>query len=164
MTRIEIIATGPELTGRGIRGFESVVEEVIASAENELWIISYIITSSALQVYKLMKKALQRGVKITMIINNIHDLEPNIRNYLFSMRQEFPGIFHLVNFRDLTDRDIHAKVIIADRKKAVIGSANLSWGGIRANYEIGVLIEGEPVWQIVKVLDSLLRKLRVKHW
>lgn len=163
MTRIEIVATGPELTRKEIRGFESVVEEVIASAESEIWVASYIITSSALQVLGLMRKALQRGVKITMIINNIHELEPDVRNCLSSMKQEFTGIFHLVSFRDFTDRNIHAKVLIADRKKAVVGSANLSWGGIRANYEIGVLIEGEPVWQIVKVLDDLLKKLQTKH-
>lgn len=163
MTRIEIVATGPEFTGRGIRGFESVIEEIIFSAESEILIVSYIITSSALHVLGLMEKALHRGVKIMMVINNIHDLDPDVRNRLFSMKRKFPGTFNLINFRDFADRDIHAKVIIADRKKAVIGSANLSWGGIRANYEIGVLIEGETVWQIVKVIDNLLKELQVKR-
>ena len=163
MTRIEIVATGPEFTGRGIRGFESVMEEIISSAKSEILVVSYIITSSALHVLGLMDKALHKGVKITMVINNIHDLDPDLRKRLFSMERKFPGTFNLINFRDLADRNIHAKVIIADRKKAVIGSANLSWGGIRANYEIGVLIEGETVWQIVKVIDNLLKELQVKR-
>jgi len=163
MTRIEIVATGPEFTQRGIRGFESVMEEIISSAESEILVISYVITSSALHVLELMEKALHRGVKITIVINNINELDPDVRNRLFSIERKFPRTFNLINFRDFADRDIHAKAVIADRKKAVIGSANLSWGGIRANYEIGVLIEGEPVWHIVKVIDNLLRELQVKR-
>ena len=53
-------------------------------------------------------------------------------------------------------RQLHAKVIVVDRKGAVIGSANFSWGGMVANYEVGVLIDGYEAWKMAKLIDELL--------
>ncbi len=50
---------------------------------------------------------------------------------------------------------LHAKVIVADRKKAVLGSANFSWGGMSAHYEIGVLLEGKDAWTLSKLVDEV---------
>ena len=60
-------------------------------------------------------------------------------------------IFILPNEEDIM---IHAKVIISDRKKAVIGSANLTWSGMRTNYEIGTYVEGAEIWELSKIIDQ----------
>jgi phosphatidylserine/phosphatidylglycerophosphate/cardiolipin synthase-like enzyme len=50
---------------------------------------------------------------------------------------------------------LHAKVIVADRKKAILGSANFSWGGMSSHYEIGVLLEGKDAWTLSELVDEI---------
>jgi cardiolipin synthase len=50
---------------------------------------------------------------------------------------------------------LHAKALIIDRKKAIIGSANLSWGGMFSNHEIAVLLEGKEMWSLASLLELL---------
>lgn len=52
---------------------------------------------------------------------------------------------------------LHAKVIVADRKKAILGSANFSWGGMSSHYEIGVLIEGKDARTLSELVDEIAR-------
>lgn len=40
---------------------------------------------------------------------------------------------------------VHAKVVIADRAAAMIGSANLTEGGVKENYEYGIIISSQEV-------------------
>jgi len=60
-----------------------------------------------------------------------------------------------IDFHDPGGAPLHAKILLTDRTKGIVGSANLSWGGMIANYEIGLLIEGEGVWRLVQVFDVL---------
>jgi hypothetical protein len=55
--------------------------------------------------------------------------------------QEVVGRFpyvRVLNFADRKKRQLHAKVVTADRKTVVVGSANLSWGCMYSNYEVGL--------------------------
>tara|TARA_Y100000310_G_scaffold316730_1_gene368823 strand:- start:37 stop:225 length:189 start_codon:yes stop_codon:yes gene_type:complete len=46
-------------------------------------------------------------------------------------------------------------VIVADRNKIVIGSANLSKGGLKNHYEMGVLIEGQEAWTVADIIEQI---------
>ncbi len=157
MGRIEIVATGPELIHGGVRSLEAVLEEIISGAEKEIIMITYMITEASLPMLRLIKEAMMRNVRVTFVLNSFSSLDTRImKNYLHQLQKENPDQFRLINFRDKTGRDIHAKVTIIDRKKALIGSANLTRGGMVENYEIGVFIEDEAVWLLAKVIDYLL--------
>ena len=56
-------------------------------------------------------------------------------------------IFNENSIKQKSIHNIHAKIFIFDNK-AVITSANLTFGGLRNNIEYGVLIQGEIVKQI----------------
>ena len=62
--------------------------------------------------------------------------------------------FKLVDF-NRREKTLHAKVVVIDREKAVLGSANFSWGGMSGNYEIGVLLEGREAWTLSKLVDDV---------
>jgi len=156
MSRVEIVATGPEFIRQGVRGFESVLEDLVTNAQKEIHMIAYLITSSAMPVLQLLKKRAEQGIRVNFIINSLDGLEKEVRYYLLGAQEKFPGVFRVVNFQDIMKRDIHAKILIVDRQKALIGSANLSWGGIAGNYEMGVLIEGELAWHIAKLIEFVL--------
>lgn len=154
MTHVEILATGPELIKKGFRGIEPVVEEIIRKATSEIQILAYVITSNALHILDLLEKAAEKGIKIILIINSLESQDDVIISRLNSLASKFPHV-KIFNFSDPEKRQLHAKIIVTDRRKAVIGSANFSWGGMYANYEVGMLIEDEGAWEIAKIVDFL---------
>lgn len=159
MSRVEIVATGSEFIKEGIRGFESVLEELITGAEKEIHLVAYLITSSALPVLHMLEKASERGVRVVLMVNSVYELEEKVKSYLFRLHERSGTLFQIVSFRDFMNRELHAKIIVVDRRKALVGSANLSWGGIAGNYEMGILVEGEPAWQIAKVIETVSRQV-----
>jgi len=156
-----ILATGPELLREGVRGIEPVIEELIASARSEIHIVAYLLTRQAARILDLTEKAAERGVRVTIIINRLETQDEFIRSKLNFLRRSSSNIT-VYNFSDLAGRQLHAKVIIADRIRAVIGSANLSWGGMVTNYEIGVMLEGDAVWKLAALVDSFITAMQGK--
>jgi len=156
MNDVQIVVTGYRLVGGGIRGFESVLEELISGAGKEIQVVSYVITGGASRVLSMLREAAGRGVRVTVIVNSLPELEASVRELLRAAMDDFPDLFRVLSFRDAREGDIHAKVVVVDRRRALVGSANLSWGGIAGNYEIGVLLEGEPAWQLAIVVDRLV--------
>jgi len=152
--KVEILVTGPRLVGKGVRGIEPVIEEIISEASSEIHVVAYLLTPSALRIIGLLGRAAERGVRVTMIINDLKSQHPRIVTELRSLSRRFPH-FRVISFTGPRGEQLHAKVIVADRKRAVVGSANLSWGGMYSNYEIGLLIEGEPAWELAKIVESL---------
>ena len=155
---IRIVATGPRFIGSGIRSFESVIEELINSADDEIHVAVYLIAPSASHIIRLIESKAECGVRVNILVNSLDELDVRIKNSLIKLRENFPKSVRVVSFGDLKkpgEGDFHAKILIVDRKKALIGSANLSWGGTVANYEIGILIEGEIAWQMAGLIDEL---------
>jgi cardiolipin synthase len=152
--KVEIIATGPELIKRGIRGIEPILEEMINSAINEIQIMTYLLTPSSMHILELLEHAAEKGVKIILLVNNVKTQDECIVSRLRLLSEKFHHV-KVMNFRDPEGKQLHAKVIVVDRKRAIVGSANLSWGGMYLNYEIGLFVEGEPAWQLAAIVDLL---------
>lgn len=154
MNQVEILATGPELIRRGIRGTEPVIEEIIECAEREIQVVAYVFTLQAIHLLNLIEKAAERGVRVEIIVNRLEFQEEAVRSKLASIRSKLPNV-RILNYADPEGRKLHAKIVIVDRKMAVLGSANFSWGGLYGNYEIGLFIQGDAVWKLANVIDIL---------
>jgi phosphatidylserine/phosphatidylglycerophosphate/cardiolipin synthase-like enzyme len=151
---IEVLATGPEFLGRDIRGIEPVIEEIIQEAKSEIQLVAYVFTSNAFHILQLLEEAAERGVKVTIIINNLESQEKKVIAKMKSLTRKYRH-FKVFDFMHIKKKQLHAKVVITDRKKAVVGSANFSWSGMYGNHEIGLLIKGENAWKLAKVIDVL---------
>jgi phosphatidylserine/phosphatidylglycerophosphate/cardiolipin synthase-like enzyme len=55
----------------------------------------------------------------------------------------------------LQKKILHAKVIVVDREKAVVGSANFSYGGMASHYEVGVYVDGDEAETLAKMIESV---------
>src|SRR4029078_5451194 len=128
------------------------IEEIIQHAQSEIHIMSYVLAPAAFHIVSLLEKAAERKVKVTLVINRLDLQERLVMNRLYSIEKKYPSFFRLVDFHDGNQSQLHAKVIVVDRKNAVIGSANLSWGGMVNNYEIGVYIEGPEAWTMAHLI------------
>ncbi len=56
----------------------------------------------------------------------------------------------------MSDEVVHAKVIVVDERKVLIGSANPTFSGFFTNYELGLVIESV---EIAQKITLLLRRL-----
>lgn len=154
LTRVEILSTHPEIMKLGIRSTEPSMLELINNAKEELQILSYAITSGANKILIAIEKALARGVKLTFILNRDEELSENILNSLKKMQNTFEySKIYLFDPRDKAD--LHAKIMVADRTVAILGSSNLTSKGLVWNIEIGILIEDKSVWKLSEVIDRI---------
>jgi phosphatidylserine/phosphatidylglycerophosphate/cardiolipin synthase-like enzyme len=58
---------------------------------------------------------------------------------------------------------LHLKTLLIDSKRAYVGSANFTWGGIGQHAELGLMIEGPSVRKIEELLDALAAELRARR-
>ena len=154
MTEAQLLATGPELLGHGVRGVEPVLQELIETAHRELQIVAYVLTPSAMKLLAPAQVAAERGVKVTIIVNRFENQKPGVKTWLRKACRSSPA-FRALDFSPRDRKELHAKLCIADRNRAVLGSANYSWGGLVSNYEIGILLEGTMAWQLADMVDEI---------
>jgi phosphatidylserine/phosphatidylglycerophosphate/cardiolipin synthase-like enzyme len=54
----------------------------------------------------------------------------------------------------------HLKLLTADGSSAYIGSANMTLAGMTTNFEVGALVEGDPVVAYEALVDELVRRAK----
>ena len=151
--KIQLVATGRGLIGRGIRSFHSVMEEILLDAEEEIVIAAYTISGNLKDLLVLLEDAAAKGVRISIILNKIESQPQNVVKLLEKLSTEYPHM-RIYDFQHEIE-DLHMKVIIADRRRAIIGSANLTWKGMVENLELGVFIEGGLAENVSRIIDEI---------
>lgn len=132
----------------------AVMEELVSTAVHELHLLAYVVTPSARALITLIEGALGRGVKLTMVVNVIPHQPVALAPELLGLAARFPHA-NVRFFSDASGEQLHAKVLVADRGRAVIGSANFTWSGMTTNHEIGVLLEGPAAWDLALLVDRI---------
>jgi phosphatidylserine/phosphatidylglycerophosphate/cardiolipin synthase-like enzyme len=160
MTNATIIATGTEFVNKGLRRTQPVIEEMIKNANKSIHILNYSFGPDAEGLWDMLDDILGKGKHVTIVVNDLSRLdddnphEKKVKERLYGLNNKFgKRNFVLADFKK-PDGWMHAKVIVADRNKMVIGSANLSKGGLKNHYEMGVLIEGEEAGMVAKIIQQ----------
>ncbi len=158
MNRVQIVGTGPDFVGQGVRSVEPVLEELIRGSRQEIHLAAYLFTPEATGLIDLLSAAANRGVKQTIVVNRLSTQDSEVRSRLTKLVMNSSD----VNLRDYSPKksQLHAKVLVADRSRALIGSANFTWGGMVSNYELGLYVEGELCWKLAHLIDILASKSR----
>ena len=152
---IEILATGNKIIGNGTKSIYKKIEDMISSAENDILIATYSISGNIKEILNIIETKLKIGVEVKIIINDIKEQSNEIQQYLEYLKNTYDFI-QIINFREIfSNSDLHMKVIICDRKKALIGSANFTWKGLLDNYELGVYLEGKKADEIYQTISKI---------
>jgi cardiolipin synthase len=141
-SEIRICASGDLWVGGGIGSLETALHQLLMSAEDKVLIACYSVTPGANALLSELSGVLERGVLVRMIVNRFEKQNTDARVQLRGLSTKFRH-FELWDFTGPTGTDLHAKVLCADGRQAVIGSSNLSFRGLVSNYELGVKISGE---------------------
>lgn len=155
----ELVWTGPTTPFVSARRTEQALLQVINSAQQSLFITSFVAYDVS-TIVKALNAANERGVNITMLLESSQDHGGSINiDVIGKMRGLVPGA-QLYAWRDKTgdfaDGRVHAKVAVADKTACFITSANLTGYAMEKNMEAGVLILGGSV---ARLLDEHLRSL-----
>jgi cardiolipin synthase len=150
---IEILVTGAKLVGKGIRSLGTVIEELIVSATNEIHVAAYLITST--ELVDLLAGAAGRGIRVYVVVNDLGEQPAEVREKLLTTAEKFEH-FTVREFSCRNEGVLHAKILVIDRSKAVVGSANFTYSGMtEGNYEIGVLLKGREAAIIARIVEEL---------
>jgi len=159
--RLTLAVTGTAWMGGGVGSVQSAIEELLSRADNEIQIAVYDMTAGAEEFLKRLATCLARGIRVTMIVNRYYQKPSFIIERLDEMARKFPYL-ELLDFRPKNDsEDLHAKILVIDRREALVGSANLTWKGLVGNHELAVVISGSTASKIAGLVDKLCGDSRV---
>ncbi len=163
---IEIVCTAPHRLGIHLRTTFATAREMIANAEREILIAGYAFTEGAGDLIDDLAVAVrQRTVAVTLIGNRMRDRLPFLRSR-WPRDVVPPKIFS----READPYDdmaaLHAKIIVCDRARALVTSANFSRHGLHDNIEIGVSVRADVVARIADFLHAMIvqREVEPAQW
>ena len=140
---VRAVWTGPSSSAGGSRLTIAVVADLIAEAEHEILLVSYA-TCPLPMVTTALQNAAARGVAVTLLLERAQD-KPGWKG----MVEPFPALDAQQLCWPLSKRPVgaslHAKVLVVDRRVALVGSANLTAFALERNLECGLLVRGGHV-------------------
>jgi cardiolipin synthase len=164
----ELVWTGPDANLFPVRRSEQVLLDIINSAQETLFIVSFVLVNIP-TVEDAIEKAVIRGVDVRMLLesedkeasnifldtlNRLYVNIPNIKLYIWPRenRETTQGGFARV----------HAKCAVADKRLAFITSANLTAAALDRNIEMGVNIEGGSIPENIFIqLSSMINSKEI---
>jgi cardiolipin synthase A/B len=144
---IELVWTGPPTGLVPTRHTEQVLLEVIDSAKNKLFVVSFVAYNIE-SIIRSLEKAMDRKVNISLLIepSKAHGGKVDIDSlHIFRTRIPSTNIYrwkHDSNKPYEPGGTIHAKCAVADNNLAFITSANLTMAAMENNMELGILFRG----------------------
>lgn len=140
--KVTIAVTGLAWMGNGVRSINSLLEELLPKAETEVQVVAYRITKGSGEFLEWIVTCLNRGLRVSLVINRLDKQSSVIKNKLLDLVRDY-SYFTLLDFSpENSFEDLHAKIIVLDRSKALIGSSNITWKGLVLNHELSVVVEG----------------------
>lgn len=135
--------TGPTSSARHGRLTLAVLSDLIAEATREIVLVSYATLPSP-DVRAALLKATDGGVALVLLLERPVD-NPGFQG----QANPFPGLpamrLHWPSSVRERNASMHAKILVVDRRVALVGSANLTGYGLERNLECGLLVRGGPV-------------------
>lgn len=161
--RVSVVATGLGWLGGGAGAIERALTRLIDTAEHELVLAVYTMSAGPARVWNALEDAIVGGISCTLVADRAESQDPGMRERLRSLRDRHPATFRILDFVGETDRDhLHAKIVVADRRRALVGSANLTAHGMLLSHELAVLIDGPAAEEIAARIDMLGRSRLVR--
>lgn len=149
-----IAVTGLEWIGKGASSIVTTMRDMISGAEDEIMITAYSITPGADVLVDMVGDAAARGVSVKFIINNLKEQPTEAKKRLKKLSDRHRH-FKVFDFHPSEREDLHAKVVVVDRSKALVGSSNLSRRGLKTNHELAALVSGEEAHEVASLIDRL---------
>ena len=155
---IRVVVSGSSWMGNGFGSIESALHDIFTLADDEVIIVAFTVSGAIQAFFQEIVQLLEHSVRIRMLINRYDEQHESERATLSKLQQRYPGLFRLFSFvPDQQEADLHAKIILVDRRYALVGSANLSLRGLMDNHELALWVEGDALADITRAVDLLFK-------
>ena len=170
----DLVLSGPDVPGVPTRDTGAVMHQLVSAAQDEILMAGYAVYNGR-KIFKPLAKRLagHPGIRITLCLNierrrgDTSLPSEIVARFLrdFQTRhwpwRPLPRLFYGPRALDSEPRQraaLHAKVVLVDRKAALITSANFTEAAQKRNVEAGVLITHPPfVARLADYFDGLQR-------
>lgn len=158
---VGVVATGLSWVGGGTRSVEQTLISLITAASDEILVTAYSLTSGSSRVMDALVAAVSTGVRCAFVINRLDQQRHDVRLSLSELVARHPGVVSVYTFSDVASEGLHAKVVVVDRSAALVGSANLTFHGMTASHELGLLVRGPAAGAVAAAIDRLIASPQV---
>jgi cardiolipin synthase len=168
---VEMVWTGPSTGMVPVRHTEQVLCEVIDSARNRIFIVSFV-AYEVDTIMKALREAIGRKVRIDVLLEASTDHGGKVTvDSVGTMKEMIPdATVYVWNADDGKMPDgrpigsVHAKCAVSDGKIAFLTSANLSKAAMERNMELGVFVRGGHLpEELHRHLEALVKTEIVKR-
>jgi phosphatidylserine/phosphatidylglycerophosphate/cardiolipin synthase-like enzyme len=160
MTPTELVWTGDETGGIGVRTTMAVFSEMLNTAEKSVLIVAYSVWVGSgpgnLLIQKLAGLS-SKGVDVTFVVDQRYQDGRNLLELrrAWPVKRRPPTVYSWKDEDDVIAK-LHAKVVIVDNKDLLVTSANLTGHGLEGNLEFGLRVRGRTAAQAGDHFDRLL--------
>lgn len=156
-----VLVTGRLWMGTdGTRAIGPALIEMIKKAKQEVMIVAYRLTVAHEELGHSLESALARGCIVTIVLDRsgapvaaedsfLNRLLKNYHNWVVWDFHETSGSQNVA---------LHAKLVIVDRRTALIGSANFSRNGLVENHELALSVAGKTARSLCTAVESLIQQ------
>jgi phosphatidylserine/phosphatidylglycerophosphate/cardiolipin synthase-like enzyme len=167
---VQLVTTGPELSGTTNRDTSVVVADLFGRAEKSVAVIGYAVYQGQKVFQALAKRMAERpalNVRLylditrkpgdtTMDSELVNRFCHNFRKTQWPSGAPLPEIYYdprSIALNRVGAASLHAKCVVVDAEKVLISSANFTEAGQTRNIELGLLLTSQPIGQ--KILQFL---------
>ena len=154
----QVFVTGKYWLGGGARAIGPALLEIIDAATQEVLIVAYRMSVALTEFNKAIENALARGCIVKIVLDRATTNETEDAFFL-SLLKRYDNLY-IWDFKDInSDQNfsLHAKIVAADRLKAMVGSANFSRNGMLENHEIALLVTDSAALSVCSTVDRLIK-------
>jgi phosphatidylserine/phosphatidylglycerophosphate/cardiolipin synthase-like enzyme len=150
----KILTAGPDW--RGQWPYFTEICHLIEGATRSLHLSLYVLTED--KIFLTIKNAINRGISTELYL---YDTDMNNQNILAELSYIAKKFSHFKFFMIESSKTLHTKLLIADCKKIILGSANLTQNGMFNNFEVGIYFEDANAAQGLIELLFEVRKYQI---
>lgn len=148
-------------------GYVQAVIHLVESATDTLTLVSpYFEPMGMGRLHDGLLAALQRGVAVLVLTHGIEDLSSLASASLEALRRDSTGLAGLLRVLSVPPASqvfFHLKIVVADERRAIVGSANVTDKGFDTNLEVGVLLGSDAASEIEGVVRVAIASGLVKR-
>jgi phosphatidylserine/phosphatidylglycerophosphate/cardiolipin synthase-like enzyme len=163
--KMQLIWSGPSISGLPGRDTEIVFEDYISSAQESIILSIYSLSEYASSLINLLEKKIKQGIYVEIYVNE-YASKKDLLDQIINLDSGRAFVYEYIGAENET-QSLHAKVLTIDNKKSIITSSNLSYNGMDGNLELGVILNSkEKAREIRLIFNTLIERYyfrRIKY-
>ncbi len=157
-TKVQVVWTGPSTPAVAVRRTDRVLLDLISSARQELWLVCFAVHKVP-EIVAALKAAGERGVRLHLVLESAEESAGQLQfDHLEALKKALPEATRFLVWpaerrpkrEDGRFGALHAKFSVADGRRLLVSSANLTEFALSLNMEMGLLVESESVGRRVR--------------